>query len=85
MPADDRFRLDNEERIFSARPGSPQDCPEEPIQKAQLRPRPFPFQNGHLLAKGKDLDSDVRTTLEEDAGGSNQGDDNWQHGPPVLT
>jgi hypothetical protein len=31
-----------------------------------------------LLAKGEDLESDVRTTLEEDAGGSNQGDDNTQ-------
>jgi hypothetical protein len=55
------------------------------VQKAQLRPRPFPLQNGHLLTKGEDLDSDVRTTLEEDAGGSNQGEDNWQHGPRVLT
>jgi hypothetical protein len=40
-----------------------------------------------LLAKGEDLHSDVRTALEEeeeDAGGSNQGEDNWQHGPPVF-
>ena len=85
MPTDDRYRLDNEEHILPARPGRPQDCPEEPIQKAQLRPRPFPLQNGYLLAKGEDLYSDVRTALEEDARGSNQGEENWQHEPPVLT
>ena len=56
MPTDDRFRFDNEEHILPARPGRPQDCPEEPIQKAQLRPRPFPLQNGYLLAKGEDLE-----------------------------
>jgi hypothetical protein len=37
------------------------------------------------LAKGEDLDSDVRAALEEDAGGGNQGKDKWQHEPPVLT
>jgi hypothetical protein len=78
VPTDDRFRLDNEKRILPAKPGRLQDCPEESIQKAQLRPRPSPLQNGHLLAKGEDLDSDVRTAPEEDAGRSNQGEDNWQ-------
>jgi hypothetical protein len=38
-----------------------------------------------LVSKREDFDSDVRTALEEDAGGSKQGEDNWQHGPPVLT
>jgi hypothetical protein len=33
----------------------------------QWRPRPFPLQDGHLLAKGEDFDSDVRAALEEDA------------------
>jgi hypothetical protein len=28
-----------------------------------------------LLAKGEDFDSDIRTALEEDAGGGNQGED----------
>jgi hypothetical protein len=35
-----------------------------------------------LLAKGEDLNSDVRAALEEHAGGGNQGKDKWQHGPP---
>jgi len=38
-----------------------------------------------LLAKGKDLESDLSAGLEEDAGGGNQGEDEWQHGLPVLT
>ena len=63
MPTDDRFRLDNEERILPARPGRPQDCPEEPIQKAQSRPRPFPLQNGHLLTKGANVFSAIFRSL----------------------
>jgi hypothetical protein len=38
-----------------------------------------------LLAKGEDLDFDVRATVEDDAGGGNQGEDKWQHGLPALT
>jgi hypothetical protein len=38
-----------------------------------------------LLAKGEDFDSDVSAALEENAGGGNQGEDEWQHGLLVLT
>ena len=73
MPTDDRFGLDNYQRIFPARPSRPQHRPEEPIQRAQRRPGPFPLQDSHLLTKGEDFDSDVSAALEEDAGGGNQG------------
>ena len=85
MPADDRFRLDNYQRIPPARPSHSQDRPEEPIQRVQRRPGLFPLQDSHLLAKGEDLDSDVSAALEEDVGGGNQGEDKWQHGLLVLT
>ena len=85
MPSDDRFRFDDHQRILPARPTCPQDGPEQPIQSAQQRPGPFPLQDKHLLAKGEDFDSDISATLEEDAGGGNQGEEEWQHGLPVLT
>ena len=85
MPADDRFGLDDYQRIFPARPSRPQDRPEEPIQRAQRRPGPPPLQDSHLLAKGEDFDSHVSAALEKDASGVNQAEDKWQHGLLVLT
>jgi hypothetical protein len=35
----------------------------------QWRPRPFALQDGELLAKGEDFNSNVSTALEEDTGG----------------
>ena len=84
MPTDDCFGLDDYQRIPLTRPSRPQDRPEEPIQRAQ-RPGPSPLQDSHLLAKGEDFDSDVSAALEENAGGGNQGEDEWQHGLLVLT
>jgi hypothetical protein len=57
-----------------------QDHPEQAIQRLQRRLGPFPFQHGHLLAKGEDFDSDVNAVLEEDTGSGNQGEDEWKHG-----
>jgi len=85
MPTDDRIRLDDYERILPARPSRPQDCPEQSIQRAQRRLRPFPLQHGHLLAKCEDFDNDVSAALEEDAGCGNQGEDGWKHGLLALT
>ena len=85
MPADDRFGLDDYQRILPARPSRPQDRPEEPIQRAQRRPGPPPLQDSHLLAKGEDFDSHISAALERDASGGNQGEDKWQHGLLFLT
>jgi hypothetical protein len=32
------------------------------------------------LSKGEDFDSHVSAALEKDAGGDNQGEEEWQHG-----
>jgi hypothetical protein len=80
MPTDDRFGLDDYQRILPARPSRSQDRPEESIQRAQRRPGPSPLQDGYLLAKREDFDSDVSAAVEEDASGSNQGEYEWQHG-----
>jgi hypothetical protein len=56
------------------------DRPEKPIESAQSRSWPLPFQDGHLLAKRDDLDGDNGAALEKDAGGGNQGEIEWQNG-----
>ena len=80
MPTHDSLRLDHYQRILPARPSRTQDRPEEPIQRAQRRPGPFPLQDSHLLAKGEDFDSPVSAALEKDTGGGNQGEGERQHG-----
>lgn len=72
MPTDNRFGLDDYERISPARPGRSQNRPKKPIERAQGRSGPFPLQDGHLLAKCEDFDSDISAALEEDAGRGNQ-------------
>jgi hypothetical protein len=59
--------------IAPTRPGCSQDRPEKPIERAQWRFGPLPLQDGHLLAKREDFDSDIRAALQEDADRGNQG------------
>jgi hypothetical protein len=80
VPTHDRFGLDDQYRIPPARPRRSQERPEEPIERAQWRPWPSPFQNGQLLAKGEDFESDITTGSEEEAGRANQGQEKRNHG-----
>jgi hypothetical protein len=84
LPGDDRLRLYDQQRIRPPGPSLSQERPEEPINRAQWRPGPPPLQDSHLLAKGEDFESNVSSALQEDASGSNQGKDQWQHGLLVL-
>lgn len=55
MPTDDRFGLDDYQRIPPARPGRSQHRPEEPIERAQCRPAPLSLQNSQALTKREDF------------------------------
>jgi hypothetical protein len=48
------------------------DGPEEPIQNAQGRPGPSPFEDGHLLAEGQYFERRVGAAAQEDAGGGKE-------------
>jgi hypothetical protein len=50
MPADDRLRLDDEERMFPSRPESKEANPKQPIWDGKPRMRMPTCQNGKLLA-----------------------------------
>jgi hypothetical protein len=66
MPTHYRFGFDDYQRVPPARPRPSQDRPEEPIEGPQRRSWPFPLQDGDLLAKREDFDSDIGSGLEED-------------------
>ncbi len=75
MPTHDRFGLDDQYRIAPARPRCSQERPEKSIERAQWRSWPSPFQDGQLLSKGEDFESDISMGLEEDAGRADQGEE----------
>ena len=64
--------LHDDEDILPASPRLPQDGPEEPIQSAQGRPGPSPFEDGHLLAEGEYFERRVGAAAQEDAGGGKE-------------
>ena len=66
------LRLHDDEDILPASPRLPQNGPEEPIQSAQGRPGPSPFEDGHLLAEGEYFERRVGAAAQEDAGGGKE-------------
>ena len=79
MPTDDGFGFYDMQRVAPARPCTSQERPEQPIKTIQSRFGPFPLQDGDLLAKREDFDRNISTTLEEDTGRGNQGQEKSNH------
>jgi hypothetical protein len=72
MPADDSFGLDDEKDAGPARSATAQGGPEQPVERAQYRPRSFPLENSHLLPQGKNFQGGVDATSEEDSDGGQE-------------
>ena len=66
MPADHGLGLNDGENVRPSRPQLAQDGPEEAIEPSQ-RARPFPFEDGDLLAQREDFNGGIRATAEENA------------------
>jgi len=64
VPANDRFRLDEDQGLFPIRPELPQDHPEHLVRSGKPRLKVLLFQNGKLLPKGQVFQEEVaaRTT-----------------------
>jgi hypothetical protein len=69
MPSQNRFRLDDDECLFPALPGSGQENPEEAIEFTEFRPPTSSVQNGELLTEREVLECQLRA---EPQGGRNQ-------------
>ena len=75
MPIDDRFGFHDYEHVLPASPDLPKGGPEYPVHRAQGRPGPPAFQNGHLLAQSEDFEGGIGAAPEEDACGGKQCDE----------
>ena len=61
MPSKNRYRLNDDECLFPALPGSGQENPEEAIELPEFRPPTSSVQNGELLAEREVLECQLRT------------------------
>jgi hypothetical protein len=65
VPADERFRRDNDERLLPLRPEPTDGNPEKLVQEAEAGPRMSALQNGELLAKNQVLQNYAPTATEQ--------------------
>ena len=65
VPADERFRRDNDERLLPLRPEPTDGNPEKLVQEAEAAPRMSALQNGELLAKNQVLQNYAPTATEQ--------------------
>jgi hypothetical protein len=63
MPSKNRFRLDDDECLFSALPGSRQEKPEGSVRFPKSGPPVSSPYNGTLLAEGEVLDASSERCL----------------------
>lgn len=59
--------------------------PEEPVQGGECRSWTFPLEHGNLLTKGEDVEGGVASTAEEDTDHGEDGEDELEHEPILLT
>jgi hypothetical protein len=67
MPADHRFRFDNNQDVAPCRPKTAEQSPKYPILDSQPRVRPFSLEHTQLLTEGKNLKGEVAARTEERA------------------
>jgi hypothetical protein len=65
MPGNHSLGFNNGQNVRPSRPELTQGGPEETIEPSQRRARPFPFEDGDLLAQREDFDGRIRATTEE--------------------
>ena len=65
VPADDGFRRDDDEGLFSSRPGPPGNYPERLIEEAEARARMSTLQRDELLTQSKILEKETLPSAKE--------------------
>ena len=85
MPADDGFRLHDDEEVGPPRAETAQRSPEQPIKGVQRWARPLALQYGDLLAQGEHFERGIPTTAQEDPDRGQEGEDEFEHDSPLVT
>ena len=83
MPSKNRFRLDDDECLFPALPGSRQEKPEESVQLPEFRPPVSSILKGELLAERRVLECQLRTQPQSSRNQRKQPQNRQHHGREV--
>ena len=84
VPADHRFRGDDDERLLPTGPDSPSKYPEEPVKGAKARPWMPPLQHGELLPKCEVFQNEIPTALKSLDERPEQEQKECEHGPELY-
>jgi hypothetical protein len=82
MPADHRFRFDDNQDVAPCRPKAAEQSPKYSILDSQPRVRLFSLEYTQLLTEGKNLKGKVVARTEESAEAAE--DEKWNHGTGFI-
>jgi hypothetical protein len=85
VPCADGFWFDNQKDIGPAGPKLAEGGPEEPVAGVQVWPRALAFENGELLAEGQNFQGGIGSCPEGGAECNEEGEEELDHDPTVLT
>ena len=85
VPCADGFWFDNQKDIGPAGPKLAEGGPEEPVTDVQVWPRALAFENGELLTEGQDFQGGIGSCPEGGAECNEEGEEELDHDPTVLT
>jgi hypothetical protein len=80
VPAHDRFRRNDDERLFPFRPQSEGGDPEQFVNDAKVRTPPSSFQDDELLTKNQVFQSEASTTAKQPNERPTEGPNELEHG-----
>jgi hypothetical protein len=79
MPAGYRFWFHDDENFAPVRPETPKPRPEQAVYGMERWPRALSLEDSDLLTKGENLKSVIGPAAEEDANGSEDGENVLSH------
>src|SRR5215469_480321 len=85
VPLDHGVWFDDDQHVFPLRTESAEQNPEDPVMHSQPGFWMFSFEDGDLLSKSQDLQSEILAGPEKDSAGGKQSEDERDHETTVVT
>jgi hypothetical protein len=79
VPADNRFRFDDNRNVSPRRPKAAEQDPKYAILNSQSRARMFSLEYAQLLTQGKDFDAEVVAGTKKSAKAGEETKGKWIH------
>ena len=80
VPGDDGLGFHDSEDVAPAGPDPSEECPEDAVETAEMRPRDRSFEYGELLTKREVLEDERRPGAKQASDGGEEGAEDEKHG-----